>query len=864
MNIAMMKKPLIPFALVGVVLGLAGCGGGATDSGQENRENAPPPVDDSANNVVYNGPLAATDDVTAFRVEVWEFLTQDDKCGGCHNEDVGQEPMFMRRDDINLAYEATLPLVDKAAPVLSQLVVRAQEGHNTWNDSAADQITNVIGRWATATGASANELVLTPPAEIRVVGEALQFPATSDLYSTTIYPLVTDTGAANCVFCHSENSAQRQQPFFASSNIDTAYSAARTLIELDVDNISGSRFIERMEEGHNTWVDPSGVMDQSAYSVQEMTRVVSDFVNSLEPQEVPEAWLVSSEVIIAGAAGEPGIGQIVSAAGRVETDVIALYQFKQGSGTVAYDTSTVEPQLNLNIYGDHEWVGSWGLTFSDGGKAQASSGSEKLNDLIRLTGEYSIEAWVVPGNVSQEDARIVTYSGNSQDRNFALVQTLYDYEFYSRTSNSDAGGAPLLNTPSMDEVLQATLQHVVVTYDSIEGRRVYVNGELIVEDAEAGDLNGWDPGFVLGVGNEVVNGRAWVGTVRLLAIHNRVLTEEQVLTNFEAGVGQKYMLFFNVSEFVGQDDAYVVFEVEQYDNYSYLFQSPFFIILDETRSAPAASLPIRGMRIGVNGSEAPIGQAFANIDVTIDPADYDSSTGVPLASNPAGTIIGLERGIENDLFFLTFEQIGTCSDCTYNRPADEVPEPGARTAADAQPDIGLRIFDEVFHNMSGLTTVPPNKALSDGSGDTIYDFYANEIRRSLPSAPSASGFLASQQSAVTQLALAFCTELVSDTTLRNAYFGDYDDLSDQSEVDALVDPLLNRMLILADGSVSTSASVAEMKLRIDNVGVDDGNDATNNPEEFDGLLQVMSANTTSAKATAVCTSVLASAAMLMQ
>ena len=555
-------------------------------------------------------------------------------------------------------------------------------------------------------------------------------------------------------------------------------------------------------------------------------------------------------------------GQIASAGGRVETDVIALYQFKQGTGTVAYDTSTVEPQLNLNLFGDHEWVGSWGVTFSDGGKAQSSSGSEKLHDLIKLTGEYSVEAWVIPGNVAQEDSRIVTYSGNSQDRNFALVQTLYDYEFYSRTSNSDAGGAPLINTPSMDEVLQATLQHVVVTYDSIEGRRVYVNGELIVEDAEGGDLNGWDPAYVLAVGNEVVNGRAWEGTVRLLAIHNRVLTEEQVVTNFEAGVGQKYMLFFNVSEFVGQDDAYVVFEVEQYDNYSYLFQSPFFIILDSERSAPAAAFPIRGMRIGVNGGEAAIGQAFANIDVTIDPSSYDSEVGVPLADNPVGTIIGLQAGISNDLFFLTFEQIGTCSGCTYSRPADETPAPGARAVAGAQPDIGLRIFDEVFHNMSALSTVPPNKVLSNGSGDTLYGFYANEIRRSLPSAPSAAGFLASQQSAVTQLALAFCTELVADTTLRTAYFGNYGSLSNQTEIDALVDPLLQRMLILADGSVSTSADVADMKLRIDNVGVADGDPGT--PEDFNGLLQVMSANTTSAKATAVCTSVLASAAMLMQ
>ncbi len=839
-------KTIPSLALAGALALLAGCGGGS-DSGQENTPGTPPDSGSGGDQLVYNGPTAATDDVLQFKLNIWDNLAADDRCGGCHNEEVGQEPIFMRRDDINLAYELTLPLVDKAAPVLSRLVERAAEGHNAWDPSAADTIQNLIQRWATNTGAAENVIVLTAP-EVREIGETRQFPVTSDLYAATIWPLVRDAGAANCMACHAEDTAERQQPFFASGNPDTAYFAARTLIDLN--NPSASRFIQRMQENHNTWADPAGVLPQQAYSVQEMTRVINDFVGQVELVEVDPALLVSNAV------GIVDDGVVASAGGRVETDVIALYQFKQGAGSVAYDTSGVEPALNLNLSPSVEWVGSWGIRIEDNGKAQGDTiSSKKLNDLIKLTGEFSIESWVIPGNVTQEESRIITYSGGTNARNFSLNQTLYDYDFLMRTENSDANGMPLLNTPSADEVLQSTLQHVVATYDPIEGRKIYVNGELIVEDASnefAGSINDWDDTFVLAVGNEVDNAQWWEGTMRLLAIHNRVLTDEQVFANFEAGVGQKYFLLFGVSHLVDMPEAYVVFSVEVYDDYSYLFEAPFFISLDRD-AVPAGDIDISGIRIGINGKESPISQAFANIDMTINADNYDGALGVPLSPNPNGTLIGLENGPLNDLFFLTFDGIGGN---TFARPADPDGVPADPVIAATQPELGMRLFDEIFSNMAAITTVP---------AASIYDFYVDEIRRSLPSAESADGFLASQQSAITQLSLAYCTELVSNAALRNSFFGDYGDLSTQAMRDALINPLLARMLVADDGSLAAHPSASDVRLRLDNDVPEPppGSGAGLGPADYPGLLQRMAGNADT-KATAVCTSVLASAAMLMQ
>ena len=113
-----------------------------------------------------------------------------------------------------------------------------------------------------------------------------------------------------------------------------------------------------------------------------------------------------------------------------------------------------DPALDLTLSGEYEWFGGWGVTISDGRAQGATSASAKLHDRIRLTGEYSIEAWVVPANVTQEMSRIVTYSAGDTARNFSLNQTLYNYDFLHRSTTTGANGdQPQLSTPDADEVL---------------------------------------------------------------------------------------------------------------------------------------------------------------------------------------------------------------------------------------------------------------------------------------------------------------------------------------------------------------------------------------------------------------------------
>ena len=145
--------------------------------------------------------------------------------------------------------------------------------------------------------------------------------------------------------------------------------------------------------------------------------------------------------------------------------------------------------------------------------------------------------------------------------------------------------------------------------------------------------------FAFVLGNEVSGDRQWQGMLRMVAIHNRVLTPEQIARNFAAGVGEKFFLLFSVAEHTGVPDSYILFEVSQFDNYSYLFNQPTFISLDPT--AAPDNIPLAGMRIGINGKEAAVGQAYVNLDTLISSADY-TPQGQRLSD--LGTVIALEEG----------------------------------------------------------------------------------------------------------------------------------------------------------------------------------------------------------------------------
>jgi len=245
----------------------------------------------------------------------------------------------------------------------------------------------------------------------------------------------------------------------------------------------------------------------------------------------------------------------------------------------------------------------------------------------------------------------------------------------------------------------------------------------------------------------------------MVAIHNRALNQAQITQNFEAGVGERFYLLFSVEHLVSVPDSYVLFEASQFDSYSYLFNKPAFISLDASQDPD--QLRIRGLRIGINGAEAAVGQAYAPLDRTVTAAGYEPATGFGLAD--IGTVVALDKGPAADEFFLTFEQIGTQSH-PYVEPAPApLPPP---PDADPAPQVGLRTFEEISASMSAMTGVP---AINANVADTY-----GRVRQQLPTVENIEGFLSSHQVGAAQLAIEYCNELVDDAAARAAYFPGFD------------------------------------------------------------------------------------------
>src|SRR5690606_33371867 len=266
-----------------------------------------------------------------------------------------------------------------------------------------------------------------------------------------------------------------------------------------------------------------------------------------------------------------------------------------------------------------------------------------------------------------------------------------------------------------------------------------------------GVLTDWDDTFAFVLGNEVSGDRDWMGVIRLVAIHNRVLTPEQITQNFEAGVGEKFFLMFSVAHLVNVPQSYVVFEASQFDSYAYLFREPFFVSLDE--AAQPNGIELRGMRIALNGAEAPVGQSYAHLDTEITSAAYSPEGGQVLTR--LGAVLPLEKGPEDDEFFLTFDQLGASS---YARPAPPTPTLPPPAIGTPVPRVGVRTFDEIAASMSALTGV---SQLEPGVRATF-----EEIRQSLPSVETLNAVVASHQVAIAQLSIAYCNALINDQNLR--------------------------------------------------------------------------------------------------
>jgi hypothetical protein len=611
-------------------------------------------------------------------------------------------------------------------------------------------------------------------------------------FEQTVHPILVQY----CTDCHA--GAGPGTPHVASPDGGTAYRETWYNQKVNLANASSSRLVRRLvADFHHCWNDCVTDAAEMQAAIEQWALLV-DFANG-GGQQVN--GIVSTNLTLAdGVEAENG--------DRYQDNLIAFWDFKEETGTTAFDTSGVAPAADLALEGP-TLMSSYGIRVDTGRAIATQEASRKLYDIIAEptngTQQYTIEAWIANANTTQEGpARIVGYSANSGSANMMLGQVMYYYNFRNRSVNPEVNdnGNPALQTADADRDAQATLQHVVITYDQYRGRRVHVNGTW-TEDAdeiETFPLWNWSPNHRIVMGNDVSNDRQWLGSIRLVAIYKYALTNEQILQNFAAGVGKRILMRFDVSQWAGAG-SYLEFVVSEIDDYSYLFCTPTFHTPTVTNGR------VGKLRVMVNGVAPVSGQGFVNVDTVVTQTAQQLS---PLCS-----IIQKDTGPLTDVFTIDFEYLAN-----YQSPKDPPPVPPLppRQFGDPLPVEGLRDFRRVSESMAAVTGVDPNTP----SVRSTYD----GLSVALPGTADLRTFVSAQQVAVTKLTLEYCDALVETQSLRNSFFSgvnfDFDAdaqtaFSSQVTRDALIQRITDRIM---GENLSTQPGMAEVQPVLDGL-IDD-------------------------------------------
>ncbi|MEX2205788.1 MAG: LamG domain-containing protein [Myxococcota bacterium] len=629
-----------------------------------------------------------------------------------------------------------------------------------------------------STGAGSGAVGVGVPAGGGAIGQAA--------FVANVHPITTQY----CVACHVGSGPGF--PHIAHPDGETAFRAVIDNQKVNLLDPGRSRLVERLRvDRHFCWND----CDLDADQMQAAIQAWADLVVTTTPPD-PNAPGNTIPTTIISSDGRSLLSATLAPSGRYNGNPIALWKLEEGSGEVALDTSMVGPTMNLALTGDVAWVSGGGLEFT-GGRAMANAtDSRKLyNELASASGTqaYTIEAWLIPANTTQEGpARIITYAGGTGEHNFMLGQVMYNYVARNRSVNPDvnANGDPTFSTADADEDLQAMLQHVVLTYDQANGRRMYVNGVSTDDEDEvpADLLLNWNPDYRFALGNEVSNNRIWLGIVKFVAIYEDLLTPAQMLQNYLAGASRRYTLRFGLDGALAPN-AYVEFTVSEFDAYSYLFCSPVL------NTAGVTGFSVQTVRIAVNGVAPVASQSFRMLNANI------TQTSTRLSEQCQ--VVPKDLGADQDVFHIFFDTLGSASLPMADLPGSPPPPPAAVSPS---AGIGIRDFAEINDSMSELTGVPVTNA-------AVRATYL-ELIQALPSNNDVEAFVSAHQMGISRLALDYCDQLVESTGPRDAFFDTGFDwtlpattFANTPPRDQIINPLGTKMLGTGLANQPTAAEV---------------------------------------------------------
>ena len=159
--------------------------------------------------------------------------------------------------------------------------------------------------------------------------------------------------------------------------------------------------------------------------------------------------------------------------------LIALYLFDEDSGQVVRNHVQQGCVANLKINNPQKvlWIPQQNaIQILSGGWLSTKNLPEQIVCALQQTNQLSIEVRFQPETLSQEGpARLITFSADTENRNFMLGQAGQHLNFRVRTPLTGKNGSQvdyLSETP----VLNSNIQHVVAIFNR-GFEKIYVNGK---------------------------------------------------------------------------------------------------------------------------------------------------------------------------------------------------------------------------------------------------------------------------------------------------------------------------------------------------------------------------------------------------
>ncbi len=728
------------------VLGLSSCGFGSSSSNQFRMGDQ---AQEQSNDTSTTRTVTVIANIDAFSQTLHPLVIGEANCVLCHSSMGPGSPAFAA-ENVSTAFDAVSSVVDLMKPDASRIYRRVKDDqHNCWSDCDADaaKILASIERWRALSDAveavgSANseETEVVGPID-PVTGDPTVLPqpeaANLTAFEQSLYPYLL--GEAKCKACHTEQGPGT--PAFASADATVASQSLLNFQKVNLAQPDKSRLYLRLKvDQHNCPNDCDADAVVMLANIEAWAALEGE--NAPEPEFNPLA-LASASVRFS--AQEEQMANL-----RVSNGILAFYDFKEGNGNTATDSSGAVPALDLTL-NDVQWSEGQGLEFNEGIAVASTEASMKLFEAITATNAYTFEAWIVPKNEQASGpARIITYSMDTASRNMTLGQVGTNLVLRNRTAAAGISnnGMPAIRTVADASLVVDELQHVVATFDANSGRKIYINGELVSQESnrELIDALEWSNMYQFALGNEITRNRAWQGTMKLVAVYNRALSIAEIQQNQQAGLAsQVKVLKFDIAGLTGEPGTHIRLEAIALDDYSYKLSKPTVIYTGQ------GSFDLQGMRIAVNGVIPVAGQTFVNVSALVSESEQLIS--------PLAAIITIDQGAELDRLTLAFEVIAGQVNVSIPQVIESSP---IVDEAIIGAKVGIKTFDKIntsFAVITGVATDTPN----------IEQSYT-ELKQSLPSSVDPSGFNGAVQTVIAKLALEYCDQLLESAALRDDFF----------------------------------------------------------------------------------------------